>query len=93
MSNRIVLITFFGFALTSCSDKDGDAIPAGEDGVDGKDGEDGNNALVLIEEEPPGDNCENGGTVIYYGTDDNDNGVTLYLPNGTSARRKNIWEK
>ena len=46
---------------------------AGEDDANGADGVDGSNALVVTSEEPPGENCANGGVKIQSGIDaDND---------------------
>jgi MYXO-CTERM domain-containing protein len=57
------------------------------------DGADGDSALVSTTDEPAGDNCENGGTRIDVGIDDNDNGTldtdevdqTTYVCNGTDG--------
>jgi hypothetical protein len=44
-------------------------------GADGAAGTDGLSSLVRVENEAPGPNCANGGTVIYAGLDDNLNGL------------------
>ncbi len=44
----------------------------GESGQDGQDGQDGAKALVKTSEEPPGENCPNGGIKIEAGIDDGD---------------------
>lgn len=47
----------------------------GEKGAAGEDGEDGLNALVRLEEEAPGENCEFGGTAIMVGLDEDGDGT------------------
>lgn len=62
----------------------------GADGADGADGEDGSNALVVVTEEPAGENCPAGGQKVESGVDDNNNAVldpeeidsTSYVCNG-----------
>ena len=59
----------------------------------GEDGSDGVSTLLNTVEEPAGDNCEQGGTAISYGTDDNGDGVlnedevdeTSYICDGPSG--------
>ena len=65
----------------------------GQAGDAGQDGEDGSDALVSTVEEPAGDNCEDGGVAVSYGSDTNNNGeldeeeVTGvdYICNGTDG--------
>jgi hypothetical protein len=47
----------------------------GDDGDDGGDGTDGTRVVVDTEVEPPGANCEHGGTRIRTGVDEDDDGV------------------
>jgi hypothetical protein len=89
---KLLLTTLF---LTACGEKGEPGLTGmdGADGADGADGNDGNDALVNLEEEPPGDNCENGGTAVSYGTDNNGDGIldsdevdgTTYICNGADA--------
>ena len=54
----------------------------GADGADGTNGTNGANGITTIfdsQEEPPGENCETGGTAITYGLDLNANGIFLAL--------------
>ena len=46
-----------------------------EDVENGIDGEDGLNLLVLVEDEPSGSNCVNGGKKVSFGYDSNESGV------------------
>ena len=48
---------------------------AGIDGETGVDGETGLSVLVETAEEPPGENCENGGVAVHFGIDSNADGV------------------
>lgn len=65
----------------------------GNDGEDGQDGADGAQALVKLEDEPAGDNCDFGGTRVLSGLDANGNDTldetevtgTTYVCNGFGA--------
>jgi MYXO-CTERM domain-containing protein len=65
----------------------------GQDGADGADGADGHNSLLLITDEPEGDNCPTAGKKIESGLDLNDNdaldpeevNATQYLCNGLNG--------
>ena len=46
-----------------------------EDGKEGAEGVDGLNLLVSMETEPAGTNCENGGTKVSFGYDQNGDGI------------------
>lgn len=53
----------------------GAAGPTGAKGEDGADGTDGASSLITSSIEEPGENCEAGGTVVAFGTDDDGNGT------------------
>jgi len=58
----------------------------------GADGKDGHTALVRLDEEPAGENCQEGGTAVHSGIDDDGDGQlsdgeitsTAYICNGSS---------
>lgn len=68
-----------------------------EDGKEGVEGEDGLNLLVSMETEPSGTNCENGGTKVSFGYDQNGDGIlasteitsNTYVCNGSNGNDGN----
>ena len=68
-----------------------------EDGKEGVEGEDGLNLLVSMETEPAGTNCENGGTKVSFGYDQNGDGIlasteitsNTYVCNGSDGSNGN----
>lgn len=62
------MLALSGAFLLSCEGEDG------VDGIDGQDGASGTSALILVESEPSGENCTNGGFKINVGSDANNDG-------------------
>jgi hypothetical protein len=68
-----------------------------EDGKEGAEGVDGLNLLVSMETEPTGTNCENGGTKVSFGYDQNGDGIlasteitsNTYVCNGSDGSNGN----
>ncbi|MBT6113800.1 MAG: hypothetical protein HOH03_09350 [Candidatus Marinimicrobia bacterium] len=68
-----------------------------EDGKEGVEGEDGLNLLVSMETEQAGTNCENGGTKVSFGYDQNGDGIlasteitsNTYVCNGSDGSNGN----
>lgn len=68
----ITVLALFLSILASCS---------GSDGAPGVDGSNGLQSLILVSNEPAGQNCPLGGSRIDVGVDDNGNGVLDSNPN------------
>lgn len=64
------LLPFLFLISLSCSEGE-----PGPDGPAGVDGQNGFNALVVVNDEAPGDNCATGGVKISVGQDTNENGT------------------
>lgn len=70
----------------------------GDNGTDGTDGTDGLQAIVRLETEAPGDNCEFGGTRVSSGLGNdgefaNEDAVDVaYVCNGVGAGESSIWD-